>query len=62
MVQLLEPLNVVTIVQSGVLPFTEQLVEQFAGCTCGTMLDLFVGYDKHALEEVSHDLRHPLVR
>ena len=46
MVQLLELLNMVTIVHSGVLPFTEQLVEQFAGRACGTMLDLFFEYDE----------------
>jgi hypothetical protein len=30
-VQSLEPLNAVTIAHSGVIPFTEQLVERFAG-------------------------------
>ena len=56
MVQSLEPLNAVTIAHSGVPPFTEQLVKQFAGHACGAMLDLFVGYDERALAEVSHDL------
>ena len=45
-----------TIAHSGVPPFTEQLVEQFAGHVCDMMLDLFVRYDKHALVEVSRDL------
>ena len=56
MVQSLEPLNTVTIAHSGVPPFTEQLVEQFAGCTCAAMLDIFVRYDEHTLAEVSCDL------
>jgi hypothetical protein len=54
-VQSLEPLNAVTIAHSGVPPFTEQLVEQFAGRACGAMLDLYVGYDERALAEVSRD-------
>jgi hypothetical protein len=56
MVQSLEPLNAVTIQHSGVPPFTEQLVEQFAGRACGGMLDLYVGYDERALAESSRDL------
>ena len=55
MVQSLEPLNAVTIQHSGVPPFTEQLVEQFAGRSCGAMLDLYVGYDERALAESSRD-------
>ena len=45
-VQSLESLNKVTIQHSGVPPFTDQLAEQFAGCACGSMMDLFVGYDE----------------
>ena len=48
-VQSLEPLNKVTITHSGIPPFMEQLVEQFVGCTCNSMMDLYVGYDNHAL-------------
>ena len=55
MVQSLEPLNAVTIAHSGVPPFTEQVVEQFAGRACGGMLDLYVGYDERALSERSRD-------
>src|SRR5258708_19590941 len=55
MVQSLEPLNAVTIQHSGVPPFTEQLVEQFAGRACGAMLDLYVGYDNRPLPESSRD-------
>ena len=54
-VQSLEPLNKVTIQHSGVPPFTEQLAEQFAGRACGSMMDLFVGYDERALALSSRD-------
>ena len=55
MVQSLEPLNQVTIQHSGVPPFTEQLAEHFAGRACGSMLDLYVGYDERALAPSSRD-------
>ena len=51
----LEPLNQVTIQHSGVPPFTEQLTKHFAGRACGSMLDLYVGYDEQALAESSRD-------
>jgi hypothetical protein len=54
-VQSLEPLNKVTIQHSGVPPFTEQLAEQFAGRACGSMMDLYVGYDERALAQSSRD-------
>ena len=54
-VQSLEPLNKVTIQHSGVPPFTDQLAEQFAGRACGSMMDLFVGYDERALAQSSRD-------
>ena len=54
-VQSLELLNAVTIAHSGVPPFTEQIIEQFTGHACATMLDLYVSYDEHALTEVSRD-------
>jgi len=54
-VQSLEPLNKVTICHSGVPPFTEQLAEHFAGRACGTMMDLYVGYDERALAKSSRD-------
>ncbi|THH15802.1 hypothetical protein EW146_g4737 [Bondarzewia mesenterica] len=31
------------------------IAEQFAGCTCGGMLDLYVGYDERTLTESSRD-------
>jgi hypothetical protein len=54
-VQSLEPLNAVTIQHSGVPPYTEQLVEHFAARACGSLLDLFVGYDERALAKSSRD-------
>lgn len=54
-VQSLEPLNKVTIQQSGVPPFTDQLAEGFAARACGSILDLFVGYDERALAPGSRD-------
>ena len=51
----LEPLNQVTIQHSGIPPFTEQLAEHFTGRACGSMLDLYVGYDEQALTESSQD-------
>jgi hypothetical protein len=55
-VESLEELNTVTIVHSSVPPFTKQLAEQFAGCACAGMMDLFIGYDECAIAESSHDL------
>ena len=51
----LEPLNTVTIQHSGVTPFTKQIAEQFAGCACRGMLDLYVRYDECALAESSRN-------
>ena len=55
-IQSLEPLNKVTITHSGVPPFTDQLAEQFAGPTCNSMMDLYVGYDERMLAPSSWDL------
>jgi hypothetical protein len=52
----LEPLNQVTITHSGVLPILDHLAEQFGGRTCGSMLDLYVGYDEQLIAESSRDL------
>ena len=49
-------LNAVTIHHSGVTPFTDQIMEHFMARACGSMLDLYVGYDKHALATSSRDL------
>jgi hypothetical protein len=52
----LEPLNKVTIKHAGVTPFTDQIGKHFAGQACGSMLDLFIGYDERGLTPESHDL------
>ena len=54
-VHILEPLNRVTIKHSSVTPIPEHLAEQFAGQSCGAVLNLYVGYDKHLIKESSHD-------
>lgn len=55
-VQSLEPLNAVTIQHSGLPPATDELAEQFAGYSCGAILDMYVGYDERTLAESSRDL------
>jgi len=52
----LQPLNAVTIRNSGVPPLTDQVIEAMAGHACYTMLDLFVGYDHRTLDIASRDL------
>jgi hypothetical protein len=52
----LEPLNKVTIKHAGVIPFTDQIGEHFAGRACGALLDLYVGYDERGLAVDSCDL------
>ena len=52
----LQPLNAVTIRNSGVPPLADQLIEAMAGRTCYSMLDLFVGYDHRTLDPSSRDL------
>jgi hypothetical protein len=47
----LEPLNAVTIQHSGVLPFTDQLAEQFATRAC----NLYIGYNEQLLNKRSHN-------
>ena len=55
LVHSLEPLNAVTIQHSGVTPFTEHIAEHFTSRACGGILDLYVGYDEHALAPSSRD-------
>ncbi len=52
----LEPLNCITIKHARVTPFMDQIGKHFAGCACGSMLDLYVSYDKHRLTEMSRNL------
>ena len=51
----LQPLNVVTIRNSVLIPYTEQLTETFGGHSCYRLLDLFVGYDEHPIHIDSRD-------
>jgi hypothetical protein len=52
----LEPLNKVTIQQSGVPPATEELASEFAGRGCIGTIDLYVGYDERLIDEGSRDM------
>jgi hypothetical protein len=52
----LQPLNVVTIQNSGITPITEQVIEAMAGQACYSMLDLFVSYNHQTLDVASQDL------
>ena len=52
----LQPLNAITIRNSGVPPLADQLIESMAGRACYSMLDLFVGYDHRTLDVSSRDL------
>jgi hypothetical protein len=52
----LQPLNAVTIREASVPPFVEHLAESFAGYAVYGMMDLYSGYDQHALHVDSRDL------
>jgi hypothetical protein len=52
----LEPLNKVTIQHSGVILIPEHIAEQFGGCACGGILDLYVAFDKRKVAESLQDL------
>jgi hypothetical protein len=52
----LQPLNAVTIRNSGIPPLADQVIEAMAGHACYSMLDLFIGYDHCTLDIASHDL------
>jgi hypothetical protein len=52
----LQPLNQVTIADSGLPPFAEQYAEGFAGRACYGSLDLFVSFDQRTLDERSRDM------
>jgi len=51
-----QPLNTVTIRDSAMPPFTEQLAELFGGHSRFGLLDLFVEYDEHPIDINSCDL------
>jgi hypothetical protein len=52
----LQPLNAVTIKDSGVPPIVETYAESFGGRGCYGIFDLFVGFDQRALAHESRDL------
>jgi hypothetical protein len=52
----LQPLNVVTICNSSILPLANQVIEVMVGHACYSMLNLFVGYDHCMLNIASHNL------
>jgi len=52
----LQPLNAVTIRDASLPPFVEHLAESFAGYAVYGMMDLYSGYDQHALHEDSCNL------
>jgi hypothetical protein len=52
----LQPLNSVTIRNSGITPIANQVIEAMAGRVCYSMLNLFIGYDHCTLNIASRDL------
>ncbi|HEV7735893.1 MAG TPA: reverse transcriptase family protein, partial [Chlamydiales bacterium] len=52
----LQPLNAVTIQDSGQIPFTDLHTEVMGGRGCYAAFDLFVAYDQRELAEESRDL------
>ncbi|KAJ3571155.1 hypothetical protein NP233_g3930 [Leucocoprinus birnbaumii] len=52
----LQPLNAVTIKDSGVPPIVENYAESFGGRGCYGVFDLFVGFDQRTLAPDSRDL------
>jgi hypothetical protein len=52
----LQPLNAVTIRDTGVPPYTQQLTENCGGWAVYSLLDLFIGYDKWTLAVKSRNL------
>jgi hypothetical protein len=47
----LQLLNQVTIADSGLLLLAEQYAESFAGCACYGLLNLFISFDQHSLDQ-----------
>jgi hypothetical protein len=56
LVHSLKPLNQGTIKHSSIMPFTNQISKHFVGCVCGSMLNLYIRYDKCTLSETLHNL------
>src|SRR5882724_11592534 len=52
----LQPLNAVTIKDSGVLPILDSFADSLGGRGCYTGLDLFIAFDHMSLSVQSHEL------
>jgi len=52
----LQPLNAITVRNSGVPPLTDQIIESMGSQACYAILDLFVGYDHQTLDVALQDL------
>jgi hypothetical protein len=52
----LQPLNKVLICDAAVPPSMDQMADDFAGCACYGMLDLFIAFDQRSLDACSRDL------
>jgi hypothetical protein len=52
----LQQLNSVTFKDAATMPYIKHSTEQCAGCAIYTMMDLFIGFNHHALAEESHDV------
>ena len=52
----LQPLNAITVRNSGVPPLTDQIIDSMGSQACYAILDLFVGYDHRTLDVASQDL------
>src|SRR5882724_2550031 len=52
----LQPLNAITIKDSGAPPILESFADSLGGCGCYTGLDLFVAFDHRSLLVWSRDL------
>ena len=51
----LEPLNAPSIRDSGVPPILDKIIEDFAGRSCYSLLDIYIGYDEGLVHPESRD-------
>lgn len=52
----LQQLNSVTVKDAATMPYVEYFAEQCAGHSIYSMMDLFIGFDHHALAEESRNI------
>lgn len=52
----LESLNAISIKDAGVPPILDEVIEGFAGRSCYTLFDLYIGYDHRLVDPASRDL------